>query len=158
MFSQSALVPGMQFYTLIQLNQIQGGNMVNYSCPNSSLYLLQSFNPHCNKGKRKHCSSRILFSLLFVSSTNNKYVCIGFSPMALSCSFWQEAPVQLNMPANTRPLLVASPNIISCHVSSLLLETPLSLTSLFSLGGIDALEKDPAEWNSPFLLQLGIVT
>ena len=103
-----------------------------------------------NKEKEKHCSPRMLFLLLFVASLNNKHAGIGFSPMALSCSFWQDASVRLNVPANARPLFPASPDTISCDVSSLLLETPLSLTSLSSLGGIDTLEKGPAEWNSPF--------
>lgn len=42
------------------------------------------------------------------------------------------------------------PDTISCDVSSLLLEMPLSLTSLSSWGGTDTLEKGSAEWNSPF--------
>lgn len=130
----------------------------------STAVLIQVFNSYshsiriANKEKEKHCSPRMLFLLLCVASLNNKYTCIGFSLMALSCSFWQDASVQLNMPANARPLFLACPDTISCDVSSLLLETPLSLTSLSSLGGIDALEKGPAEWNSPFWLQLGVVT
>lgn len=89
--------------------------------------------------------------LLFVFSLNSSDASIGFSliaspflvllarsPDAIDyASTWEATPQSY------------SRNHQLC-ASSLLLEMPLSLTSLSSLGGTDTLEKGPAEWNSPF--------
>lgn len=56
--------------------------------------------------------------LLFVCGLGSSEASIGFSLIALSCSSWQEALMQLSMPANGRPLLRATPDTISCVLAA----------------------------------------
>lgn len=131
-------------------------SVFHYRCPHSALEWPQSSNSNEKKTKANTMAPEFVVvvclwfrqqrSFHWLLSASPFLFVLARSPDAVECaSKWEATPLSHawhhQLPA-----------------SSLLLEMPLSQHPFLPQGGTDTLEKGPAEWNSPFWLQLGIVT